>query len=63
MAERRGAYRVSVGTPGEKDHLGDPDVDGENIKMDLQDMGWMDLAQDSDWSPAVVNVVMEYLVP
>jgi hypothetical protein len=32
------------------DHLGDPGVDGDNIKMDLQEVGWgidwIELAQD-----------------
>ena len=33
----------------ERDHWGDPDADGDNIKMDLQELGgsfgdWMELA-------------------
>ena len=28
MGERRGVYRVLVGKPRERDHLGDPGVDG-----------------------------------
>jgi hypothetical protein len=31
MGERRGFYRVLVGKPKEKDHLGDPGVDGRII--------------------------------
>jgi len=34
MGERRGVYRVLVGKPGnlrERDHLGDPSVDGRII--------------------------------
>jgi len=31
MGERRGAYRVLVGKPGVRDHLGDPGVDGRII--------------------------------
>ena len=31
MGERRGVYRVLVGKPEGKDHLGDPDVDGRTI--------------------------------
>ena len=31
MGERRGAYRVLVGKPGDRDHLGDPGVDGRII--------------------------------
>jgi hypothetical protein len=39
--ERRNAYRILVGKPGEKTPLGRPSrrwVD--NIKMDLREMGW-----------------------
>jgi hypothetical protein len=33
-------YRVLVGNPEGRNHLGDPGVDGEdNIKMDLQEVG------------------------
>ena len=28
MRERRGSYSVMVGKPGERDHWGDPGVDG-----------------------------------
>jgi len=31
MGERRGVYRVSVGKPEGRDHLGDPGVDGSSI--------------------------------
>ena len=31
MGERRGVYRVFVGKPEGKNHLGDPDVDGRII--------------------------------
>jgi len=31
MGERRGAFRVLVGKPGERDHLGDPGADGRII--------------------------------
>ena len=31
MWERRGIYRVLVGKMGERDHLGDPGVDGRII--------------------------------
>jgi hypothetical protein len=53
----------------ERDHLGDPDVDGRiNIKVHLQevgcgDMDWFELAQDIDKWPALVNTVMNLRVP
>jgi hypothetical protein len=31
VGERRGVYRVLVGKPGERDHWGDPDLDGRII--------------------------------
>ena len=31
MGERRGVYRVLVGKPEERDHLGDPGVEGRII--------------------------------
>ena len=54
MGERRGVYRVSVGKPEVKRPLGRPRHRWEdNIKMDLQEVGWrgmdwIDLAQDRD---------------
>ena len=41
---------------------------GDNIKMDFQEVGcdgmdWIDLAQDRDWWHALVNMVMNLLVP
>jgi hypothetical protein len=51
----------------EGDHLGDPGIDGDNIKMDLQEVGWgldwIELAQDRDRWWAVVNAVMNLRVP
>jgi len=46
----------------EIDHLGDPGVDGDNIKMDLQEvecggMDWIDLDWDRDRWRALMNVV------
>jgi len=51
----------------ERDHLEDPDVDGDNTKMDLQEMGfggmdWIDLAQDKDSWRALLNAVMNIRV-
>ena len=37
--ERRGAYRVLVGRPEGKRPLGRP-RHGQDIKMDLQEVGW-----------------------
>jgi hypothetical protein len=52
----------------ERDHLEDPDVDGGNIKMDLQEVGcggmdWIDLAQDRDSWQLLLNSVMNIWVP
>jgi hypothetical protein len=51
MGEERGVHRVLVGKPEGKRQMGRPNVDGDNIKMDLQEVGgscgdWMELAQD-----------------
>jgi len=54
MGEDRGVQRVFVGKPEGKRPLGRPRRAWEdNIKMDLQDVGWhrgdwMELAQDRD---------------
>jgi len=46
MGERRGVYRVLVGKPEGKRPLGRPRCRWEdNIKMDLQEVGWRDM----DW--------------
>jgi len=68
MGERRGVYRVLVGKPEGKRPLGIPSHRWEeNIKMDLQEVGWgnrlVDLAQNKDRLWAVVNKVMNLLVP
>jgi hypothetical protein len=69
MGEKRDAYRISVGKPEGKRPLGRPKrrwVD--NIKIDLREIGWdgMDwikLAQNRDQWRALVNTVMNLLVP
>jgi len=38
MEERRGDYRVLVGNLRERNHLEEPGVDGDNIKMALQEV-------------------------
>ena len=69
MGQRRGVYRVLVGKPDGKRPLRRPRRKWEdNIKMDLQEVGcwgmdWIDLAQDRDMWQALVNVVMDHLVP
>ena len=52
----------------ERDHLEDPGLDGDNIKMDLQEMGcgcvdWISPAQDRDRWRALVNAVMNLRFP
>jgi hypothetical protein len=51
-----------------KNHLEDPGVDGRNIKIDLQELGWggmdlFDLAEDRVrwWAP--LNAVMNLWIP
>jgi hypothetical protein len=67
--EKRNAYRILVGKPKEKRPLGRPRrrwVD--NIKTDLREIGWtgmdwIDLAEDGDQWRALVDTVMNLLVP
>jgi hypothetical protein len=69
MGERRNAYRIFVGKPEEKGQLGRPRRRWEdNIRMDLRKirwggMDWIDLAQDRDQWRALVNTIMNLLVP
>ena len=69
VGEKRGVYRVSVGKPEGKRPFGRPRRRWQNsIKMDLQEVGfggmdWIELAQDRDRWPALVNAVMNLRVP
>jgi hypothetical protein len=69
MGDRRGVYRVFVRKTEGKSPFGRPRHRWENnINMDLQEveregMDWIDLAQDRDRWRALVNVVMNFLIP
>ena len=69
IGDRRSAYRILVVRPKETIPLGWHKRRWEdNIKMDLQDvrwggMDWVDLADDTDRWRALVNPVMNLLVP
>jgi len=69
MGERRDVYRILVGKLQGKRPLGRSRRRWENnIKMDLQEIGcegmdWIELAQDRDGWRALVNAVMNRLVP
>jgi hypothetical protein len=69
MGEKRNEYEILVGTPEEKRPLGRPRHRWEdNIKMDLREVGWggldwIDLTQDRDQWRALVNTIMDLLVP
>ena len=64
MGERGGVYRVLVGKPEKRVHLDDPGIDRRIIlrwiirKWDGGGMDWIDLVQDRDSCPALVNEVM-----
>jgi hypothetical protein len=52
-SDGRGVYRGLVGKPEERDHWGDPDVDGRIIRWILKKMGCgvmdrIELAQDRE---------------
>jgi hypothetical protein len=69
MGERKGAYRALVGKPEGRRPLGRPRRRREdNIKMDLPEVGlgrmdWINLTQDRDGWPALVNAVVNLRVP
>jgi hypothetical protein len=67
MGEKRGAYRNLVGRPEGRRPLGRPRRRWEdNIKMDLQEVGWgmdwIELVQDRNRWRAVVNTAMNFRV-
>jgi hypothetical protein len=64
MGERRGAYRVLVGKHKRKRPLGRPRCTEDNIKIDLQEVGWgggMNWIGLAQWH--LVNAVMNLRVP
>jgi hypothetical protein len=67
--ERRGVYMVLVGKPEGKRPLGRPRRRWEdNIKMNLLEVGcggseWIEVDEDRDRGRAVVNAVLNLLVP
>jgi hypothetical protein len=69
MGEMRNVYKILVGRTEGKRSLGRPRHRWEdNIKMDLTEIGfegveWIHLAQDRDWWPAVVNTIINLLIP
>jgi hypothetical protein len=69
MGEKRNACRIFVGKLEGRRPLGIPRRRWvNNIKMDLREVGWngtdwIDVAQDTDQRRALVNTVMNFLVP
>jgi hypothetical protein len=69
MGEKRNSYRILVGKPEGNRPLGRPRRRCvENIKMDLREIGWdgvdwIDMAQNWDQWRALVNTVLNLLVP
>jgi hypothetical protein len=63
MGESRGVIKVMGGILRDKDNLEDPDIDGDNIKMDIYEgrcgrMDWINLAHNSDRWRALVDAVI-----
>jgi hypothetical protein len=69
MGEKRNAYRILVGKPGEIRLLGRQRCRWvDNIKMELTEtelgfMNWIDLVQDRDQWRALVSTEMNLRVP
>jgi len=65
---RRSAYTILVEKPKRKRPHGGGRILELNIKMDLQEIGsedvdWIDLAQDRDKWPILLNALMSLRVP
>jgi hypothetical protein len=57
-----------VGRPEERDHLGNPAIDGRIILnrspgSGMESMDWIDLAQERDRWRALLNAIMNLRVP
>jgi hypothetical protein len=68
MKEKRNAYRLLAGMSEEESPLGRPRMWVDDIKKDLRviegaGLDWIILTQDRDKRRAVVNAVMNLLVP
>jgi hypothetical protein len=69
MGEKRNAYRLLVGKPEGKRPLGRPRCRWvDNVRIDLGEVGWGDvdwigLAKDRNRWRALVNSVLNLLVP
>jgi len=59
-----GGERCAQSSSGERDHWGDPDVDGRIIlRWIFEKWEGVELAQDRDRWRALVNTVMNFWVP
>ena len=69
MGDRRGYTGFWWGNVRERDHLGEPGVDGRIIlrwifrKLGCEGMDWIELAHDRDRWRALLHAVMNLRVP
>ena len=69
MNKGRSAFKILTGTPAGKMSLGRPKRRWEDsIRMDLKEIGintrnWVDSAEDRDYWKALVNSVLNLLIP